>query len=126
MSFRTLMTHRAELKRLSESDVDGAPSYQWHVVKKNIRCYLDLTYLRAGKDPVWTPEAGRATDRTGVFFCLPDAGIVPGDRVVVFFKNTVLGTFQIDGAFDTVIGTRGRPHHLEAGVKEVAAPLGRA
>lgn len=128
MSFGSLMAHRCTIKRLNQTDVDGAPVYTWTVIKVGVKCYLDLTYLRRGKDPSWSPEAGRATDRTGVFFCGPKEPLKPGDRVEVRVRtsNEKLGTFLIEGAADLVMGNRGRPHHIEVGVTEVAAPLGRS
>lgn len=126
MSFGSLLSHRGVLKRLVETDVDGAPVYDWVSVKTGVRCFVDLSFMRRGKDPGWSPEAGRVADRTGVLFCKPDLPIKPGDRIVVKTKaGREIGTFSVEGALDHVPGRHGEIHHIEVGVSEVATALGR-
>jgi hypothetical protein len=105
---------------MNETDVDGAPTYDWVAIKTNVRCFLDLSYQRPGKDPGWTPEAGRPADRSGVLFLQDGEPLKPGDRVVIT-RGEPKGTFEALGALDTVPqATRGRVHHIEAYVQEVA------
>lgn len=120
MSIRSLMRHRVNIMRLSETQVDGMPVHSWTQVATDQRAYLDLNYIRKGKDPIWTPEAGRAQDRSGVLFMLPDAPIKSGDRIKVTHGPT--GTFQIEGAVDEAWKPE-RKHHVEVGVVEVSGML---
>lgn len=125
MSYNALLVHRVTVKRLTETEVDGASTYDWHNVEVNERCRVDLNFQRHGKDPMqWTPEAGRATDKTGVAFFLPTANIRPGDRIVVTLGPT--GTFLVEGAFEEILGRHGRVHHYEVGIKEVAPAIAKA
>jgi hypothetical protein len=59
MSYATLLKHRCSLLDLTEDFVNGIPVMQWGLVATNVRCFLDLNFIRRGKDPMWTPEAGR-------------------------------------------------------------------
>lgn len=123
MSFRALLRQRCTIKRLNQTDVDGAPAYNWTTVKENVRCFVDLSYQRPGKDPGWSPEAGRPADRAGVLFMLPTEPLKPGDRIVVT-RGEPRGTFEVLGALDTVPqASRGRVHHIEVGIEEVAQAI---
>lgn len=115
-----MLQHRCAVKRLVEGEIDGIATATWSTVSSNVRCFLDLNFLRNGKDPVWSPEAGRRADRTGVLFALSSAGIQPGDRVSMTKGPT--GTFEVQSAVDEAW----RPssmHHVELGVQEVARQL---
>lgn len=82
-----------------------------------IPCFLDLNYIRKGKDMIWTPEAGRAADRTGVLFALPDAPIKASSRLQII--KGPIGTYSVN----QVVDQSWRPtdlHHLEVGVTECA------
>ena len=55
-----------------------------------------------------------------MLFMLPDAGIKPGDRIVVT-RGSPEGTFEVMGALDTVPNARkGKTNHIEVGIEEVA------
>jgi hypothetical protein len=84
------------------------------------RCFLDLGFIRQGKDPQWTPEAGRASDRSGVLFLGPTTAMRPGDRIRM--TKGPSGTFQVEGAYDEAWRPSDR-HHIELGVVEVAKAL---
>ena len=124
-----MLRHRCQLLRLDQEATVGSPIFGYQPLLADdgsplqLRCFLDLNYIRQGKDPLWTPEAGRPTDRTGVWFGLPSAPVHFGDRI----KMTVgpLGTFEIESAIDES-WTPTAEHHLEIGVKEVAAQRTRA
>lgn len=120
MSFQAMLRHRCTVKRLIEGEINGIATASWQTVATNVRCFLDLNFIRKGKDPIWTPEAGRKTDRSGVLFTGNTAPLQPGDRISMTKGPT--GTFEIQGAVDEAW----RPtelHHLELGVIEVARQL---
>ena len=120
MSFNAMLKHRCSVKRLVEGEIDGIATASWSTTSTNVRCFIDLNFIRKGKDPMWTAEAGRRTDRTGVLFALSTADIRPGDRVSV--TKGPVGTFEVQGAVDEAW----RPlnlHHLELGVVEVQKQL---
>lgn len=124
MSYAALLDHRVTILRYSTQIVDGVEQYVPRTIATGVRCRLDLQFIRSGRDPQWTPEAGRVEDRTGVAFFLSDANVKPGDRIQV--TRGPAGTFQVEGNVDQVFGRRGRIHHLECGVKEVPGPVARA
>lgn len=96
------------------------PVQMWAVVSQGVRCFLDLNFIRRGKDPLWTPEAGRPSDRSGVLFVEASANVKSGDRLRM--TRGPHGVFQVEGAVDEA-WTPTRMHHLELGVVEVGAPL---
>jgi hypothetical protein len=113
---------------------DGSPVVAWGPVSYPVghehegdpipyRCFLDLTFLRRGKDPQWTPEAGRPADRSGVFFALGDIPLKAGHRIKMVKGHT--GIFETSGSFDEAVTPHQR-HHIEVGVSEVAAMRTRA
>lgn len=124
MSYRGLLAHRVTIKRSETTIVDGVESFGWVTVASGVPCRMDLQFIRSGRDPQWTPEAGRMEDRTGVGFFLADAPVRTGDRVIV--TRGPSGTFLLEGSIDEVQGRHGRTHHIEVGVKEVPGPVARA
>jgi hypothetical protein len=123
MSLRALLTHRCTIKRGEATVVDGVESYAWKTVATAVRCRIDLTFIRLGKDPQWSPEAGRSPDRTGVAFFFPDASVKVGYRIAMT-AGGIEGTFEIKD-IDHTQGRR-HTHHLECGVQEVPGPIARA
>lgn len=121
MSFANLLKHRFRVERLQSTFVDGVPQVDWLPVEglENVRGFLDLGFIRKGKDPIWTPEAGRPSDRSGVLFSEPKP-LASGDKIVML--RGPKGTFQIEGAVDEAWTPR-RVHHLECGVVEVARQI---
>ena len=114
-----LLKMRCTILRMQETNINGAPAYDWVEVKTKVRCFLDLSFQRPGKDPGWTPEAGRPADRSGVWFG-NDEPLKPGDRVVIT-SGSPSGTFEVLGAIDTVPNARtAKTDHMEAYVQEVA------
>lgn len=122
MSYRSLLKHRCSVIELVESVTDGSPVMTWNVKATDVRCYLDLNFIRKGKDPMWTPEGGRPADRSGVLFLLGDAPVKSGDHILM--TKGPAGTFSLEGAFDEAWQPSKR-HHIEIGVVEVAAQLSR-
>lgn len=122
MSYKSLLKHRCSLLELQESFVNGIPQSSWVSVAEGVKCFLDLNYIRRGKDPMWTAEAGRVSDRTGVLFLHGTAPAKSGMRVKMTFGPA--GTFLIEGAVDQ----SWRPtslHHLEVGVIEVPSQISK-
>ena len=91
----------------------------WAIVATSEPCFIDLQFIRRGRDPQWTPEAGRPADRTGVAFFNPTAKVKVGYRLRVLAANGPAGTYMVEGAFDTPYDGMGEVHHIEAGIKEV-------
>lgn len=114
-----MLRHRGRVKRLVETQVGGMPVHAYEVVgdpDRPLRVFLDLNFIRKGKDPSWTPEAGRPADRAGVLFLMGDADVKNGDRIEM--TSGPAGTFQMDMAIDEAWRPDAR-HHLEVFVKEV-------
>jgi hypothetical protein len=96
-------------------------------VPGQMRCRIDLQFIRRGTDQPPAVAAGRAPDRVGVMYFIPatDENGVPlvlaGDRAVTV-SGPVFGVFDIrqipDVALDFVGG-----HHVETQVVEVAQNL---
>ncbi len=111
------LKHKAVVKRLTSTNVDGAPVYDWMPVNSNLKCKLDLAFVRLGKDPTWSPQAGRQPDRNGVLFCEAGEDLRPGDRITMLTGPS--GTFELDGVPDEPWDMHS-PSHWELGVVEVA------
>ena len=122
MSYRSLLKHRCTIIELTMTATDGSPVSTWTTKAEDIRCFLDLGFIRRGKDPIWTPEAGRPADRSGVIFLGGDAPITSGDRIIM--TKGPSGTFEVQGAFDEAWRPSSR-HHIEIGVIEVATQISR-
>lgn len=125
MSFKSLLKHRCIILRLVETAQDGSPVFEWQPITQadgttQVRCFLDLNFIRRGKDPIWTPEAGRPSDRSGVLFITTP--VKSGDRIQMV--KGPAGMFEIQGAVDEA-WTPSAQHHLEIGVKEVAVQIAR-
>jgi hypothetical protein len=92
-----------------------------------LKCRLDLTFLRPGKDQPAPIVAGRAPDRAGVcFFDLAtDVNGVPlvvaGDRLQAV-AGPIFGTFEIRLIPDVAQDLTGA-HHVEVQVVEVSQML---
>jgi len=120
MSFKALLRHRCDVLRLTETFLNGSPIHEWAVVATGVPVFADLNFVRLGKDPTWTPEAGRPTTRTGVGFFNRRAPIRSGDRIRMTYGPT--GTFSIEAAIDEAWQPT-RRHHLEVSLKEVPTQL---
>lgn len=122
MTYSSLLAHRCDLVELKESFVNGVPQSNWTTVKTNVRCFLDLGFIRKGKDPIWTPEAGRVSDRSGVLFLDGKAPVQSGMRVKMTKGPT--GTFLVEGAVDEAWRPTSK-HHIEVGVVEVPKQISK-
>lgn len=124
MSYGGLLKQRCRIKYLKETFKNGVPVTEWAVRPDmgNVKCFLDLNFIRRGKDPMWTPEAGRPSDRSGVLFVAGNAVIKSGDRIEMLRGPS--GTFQIEGAVDEAWRPTSK-HHLELGVIEVPSQISK-
>lgn len=120
MSFSGMLKHRMSILRLVETTVSGYSVTTWEIMSENKPCWVDLNFIRQGKDAMWTPEAGRPADRSGVLFCMPKVDIRSGDRIQV--TRGPKGTFEIEGAIDEAWRPTNQ-HHIEVGILEVAQQL---
>ena len=91
-----------------------------------LKCRLDLTFIREGKDMLPAQVAGRAPDRVGVMFTYSYAPLRAGDRIVTipneYGETPVSGTFEIRAIPDQVIGFSS-PHHIEVQIIETGQEL---
>lgn len=120
MSYPGLLKHKCSLLKLSMTMEAGLAKSQWVEVARNVPCFLDLNFIRRGKDPLWTAEAGRPSDRSGVLFLKANSGVESGMRVRMSFGPS--GTFLIEGAVDEAWRPT-RNHHIEVGVSEVPSQI---
>lgn len=118
MSLKSLLRHRCTILRQDIDLASGSPIYQWVEVKTGVRCFVDLNFVRQGKDQLWTPEAGRPTERAGVAFFMSTAPIKNGDWIKMTTGPS--GTFELQAAIDEAWQPT-RLHHLEIAVKEIPA-----
>ena len=146
MSFQGMLAHRCNLIDSIETSHDGSSTYAWtpaletNVLSSNFgqpkifKCFLDLNFLRRGKDPMWVEAAGRPQDRTGVIFFGKDAFYKDEDDLEFCHVKSGMriemtkgpsGTFSIGGALDEA-WTPHKRHHLEFGVIEVANVIKRS
>lgn len=116
MSYKGMLRHRCKILRQEVDLASGSPIYQWVVVKSNVRCFLDLNFIRHGKDAMWTPEAGRPTERAGVGFFLGNEVVQNGDWIQM--TKGPSGIFELQAAVDEAWRPTDK-HHLEVGVKEI-------
>lgn len=122
MSLKSLLVHRCEVQRNSIDLSSGSAEMTWRTIKPNVSLYLDLFFLRQGKDPVWTPEVGRPAERAGVAFFNYNAPIKNGDRILIT-KGPAKGSyFTLEMAIDEA-WTPSRRHHLEVFVKSLPKQL---
>lgn len=91
-----------------------------------LKCRLDLTFVRPGKDQPAAENAGRAPDRIGVMFCGPYAPIKAGNRIVAIPNEQgeipVAGTFEIRVIPDLALDYASA-HHIEVQILETNQAL---
>lgn len=120
MSYKAMLKHRVDVMEQTIDLDSGSPSYGWSVVASNVKCFIDLNFVRTGKDQVWTPESGRSTDRVGVAFFMGDAPLKIGQWVKV--TKGPSGVFSLESGIDEA-WTPHRKHHLEVSIREIPQML---
>lgn len=119
MSYNNLLKMKCNVLMFGTSQIDGFTQQAW-LTRESTRCFLDLNFIRSGKDPVWTPDSGTAQNRSGVLFLPKNSTARPGDRIRM--TKGPSGTFVITGVIDEV-WTPKRFSHLECRVEEVDREL---
>jgi hypothetical protein len=128
---RHLYNSRAQVQRLQGTLVHGTPVLAWSTIEAivdpllgepgQLKCRLDLTFVRPGKDQPMPVTAGRAPDRVGVLFCDPTSALLAGDRVCMV-EGPVTGIFELRVVPDPAVAMVS-VHHLEVQVIEVSQAL---
>src|SRR6187431_476646 len=105
-----LFNSAVRVERLQLSDAnEGAPVMDWvqatsddpaeQAMLEYLKCRIDMTFMRPGKDILPAPEAGKAPDRIGLFFTYWYAPIKAGDRIIAIENEDgeipEPGTFEI-------------------------------
>lgn len=122
MTLKSLLAHRCEVQRNEIDLSSGSAEMTWRVVKSNVPLFLDLNFLRKGKDPVWTPEVGREAERAGVAFFKSNAPIQNGDRILMKKGPAKGNIFTLEMAIDEA-WTPSVRSHLEVYVKALPQQL---
>lgn len=114
---------------------NGTPTVDWNKVdfiidsrlgvSGELMCWLDLNFLRPGKDAPPPVVAGRAMDRIGLMLFSPTSRLKSADRVRCI-DGPVTGTFEIRNNPDPAISRRPRAHHYEVQIIEVAQSVEQA
>jgi len=131
-----LFSSVVRVERMSMSSVDGTVQMTWGQAHDDdpqldfllgyLRCRLDLTFVRPGKDALPAVEAGRAQDRIGVLFTYAYAPLKAGDRVVAIPNAAGLmpvdGTFEIKTIPDKALDYS-TAHHIEVQITETNTNL---
>ncbi len=128
---RHLFHTRAEVLRLVQDRPLGVPQMTWQKVPSvvdrwlgvpgELKCRIDLSYMRPGKDQLMPVVEGRAPDRIGVLFCAVTDSLLSGDRIRCI-DGPIRGTFEIR-AMPDVAADFGSAHHLEVQIVEVSQQM---
>jgi hypothetical protein len=119
-----LFSSVVKVQRLVRTRVDGMTEMTWvdqPAPLNAIRCRLDLTFLRPGKDAPPAQEVGTVPDRVGVLFSRVIPGLRAGDRIVTV-SGPVTGTFDIKTIPDIAVDY-GSAHHYEVQIVESVQSL---
>lgn len=125
---RHLYSSRVEILQSVTDVVDGARVQTWQKSNASfdptegpgeMKCRLDLIFLRPGKDAPAPVVAGRTPDRTGVMYCSYTSEL-KGGQIVRVISGPFLGiAFLLKMRPDEAQDFRGT-HHIEVQVNEVA------
>lgn len=105
--------------------VDGVMQQTWAKVNQSfdancengeMRCRLDLLFVRPGKDAPQAIQAGRAPDRIGTLYCMVTPNLRAG-QVITCLTGPVTGSFVIKAVPD-VAQDWDSAHHFEVQVVE--------
>lgn len=119
-----LYNSTVQAQHLVQSVADSVTSWSWAPygdARDSIRCRLDLTFVRPGKDILPAIEAGKAPDRIGVLFADPKCGLRAGDRIVAT-AGPITGIFEIR-AIPDLAQDYFTAHHMEVQIIETAQQL---
>lgn len=114
-TYRVQQTNQAGIGVFDYVPMAGELSY--------VKCRLDLSFLRPGRDAPPPIEAGKALDRFGVLFCDVWVPFKAGDRIRTVNNDVgeqpVEGWFELRHVPDRAIDFS-RAHHIEVQIVEVA------
>jgi hypothetical protein len=108
--------------------IDGARVQSWAKSSANfdptcasgeMKCRLDLIFLRPGKDAPAPIVAGRTPDRTGVMYCSYTPELKAGQIIRVVSGPFLHATFLLKMRPDEAQDFNGT-HHIEVQVHEIA------
>ena len=125
---RHLFNSKVEILESVTDVVDGARVQTWQKstakfdpvsAPGEMKCKLDLIFLRPGKDAPAPVVAGRTPDRTGVLYCSYTPNLKAGQIIRVLTGSHVGSAFLIKMRPDEAQNSRGT-HHIEVQVFEVA------
>lgn len=112
MLVRAALKHRVTVRRASESDEDGVPTYEWSQVAQGVPCLLTHVETQADQSKPKTAQA----DRVGTLLALTDNSIRPGD--LIEFTCGPSGRFKVLPDEYRRFDLHG-PSHVEFKVTEV-------
>lgn len=124
---RHLFASRVEVLESITDVVDGARVQTWQKSSANfdptcapgeMKCRLDLIFLRPGKDQPAPIVAGRSPDRTGVLYCSYTSALQGGHIIKVIDGPYKDSSFLLKMRPDEAQAFS-RTHHIEVQVFEV-------
>lgn len=120
-----LFASTVKVQRQQMTVADGrTPRHDWvdqPAPLNQVKCRLDLLFVRPGKDVLPAQEAGVARDRVGIMFCSAAVPILAGDRIVAT-AGPVSGTFEIRNIPDRA-QDYSSAHHIEVQIVETNQTL---
>lgn len=125
---RHLFSSQVEILESVTDVIDGARVQTWQKSLANfdsmcpageMRCRLDLIFLRPGKDQPAPIVAGRTPDRTGILYCSNNTALRGGQIIKVIRGPYTGASFLLKMRPDEAQGFSGS-HHIEVQVFEVA------
>lgn len=125
---RHLFRSIVEILESTTDIIDGARVQTWQkstasfdssLSAGEMRCRLDLTFLRPGKDAPAPIVAGRTPDRVGVMFCSLTPQLKGGQIIRVISGPYTGSSFLLKMRPDEAQDYQGS-HHIEVQVSEVA------
>jgi hypothetical protein len=125
---RHLFNSTVEILESTTDVIDGARVQAWSkstakfdpvCAPGEMKCKLDLIFLRPGKDAPAPVVAWRTPDRTGVLYCSYTSNLKAGQIVRVIDGSHTGASFLIKMRPDEAQNRRGT-HHIEVQVFEVA------
>lgn len=125
---RHLFSSTVEILESTTQVVDGARVQTWNksnasfdpqCTRGEMKCRLDLIFLRPGKDAPAPVVAGRTPDRTGVMYCSYTPSLKGGQIIRVVNGPYTGSSFLLKMRPDEAQAFSGT-HHIEVQVNEVA------
>jgi hypothetical protein len=123
---RHLFKSTVEILESITTVVDGARVQAWHKSSDNfdptcgageMKCRLDLIFLRPGKDAPAPVVAGRSPDRTGILYCSYTPSLQGGQIIRVIDGPFTSSSFLLKMRPDEAQDFNGT-HHIEVQIFE--------